>query len=191
MTKETTPRRARGGGNVRDIHAEVSPRIYVACLAAYNSGILHGAWIDAVQDVDEIRAEIAAILARSPIKFAEEYAIHDHEGFEGVTIREYASIENVARMAAFIDEHGALGAGLLAQFIGDMDQAEAAMQDCYHGQFWSLADYMEELTRESVTIPDALEYYINWEAMARDAELNGEFFTIQTAHDEVHVFSVR
>ena len=23
------------------------PRIYVACLAAYNNGILHGAWIEA------------------------------------------------------------------------------------------------------------------------------------------------
>jgi Antirestriction protein (ArdA) len=25
------------------------PRIYVACLAAYNNGYLHGAWIDAIQ----------------------------------------------------------------------------------------------------------------------------------------------
>ena len=32
----------------------------------------------------------AAMLARSRIEDAEEYAIHDHEGFEGVTIREYA-----------------------------------------------------------------------------------------------------
>lgn len=29
-------------------------RIYVACLAAYNNGILHGAWIDADQDVDDM-----------------------------------------------------------------------------------------------------------------------------------------
>lgn len=26
-----------------------TPRVYVACLAAYNSGFLHGAWIDAGQ----------------------------------------------------------------------------------------------------------------------------------------------
>ena len=25
------------------------PRIYVACLAAYNNGILHGAWIEATE----------------------------------------------------------------------------------------------------------------------------------------------
>lgn len=168
-----------------------NPRIYVACLAAYNNGYLHGAWIDADQDADDIRDEIAAMLARSPIKGAEDYAIHDYEGFEGVTIKEYAGIESVARMGAFIAEHGALGAGLLEQFIGDIDQAESTLQDCYHGQFTSLADYMEELTAESVTIPEALRYYVDWEAMARDAEMGGEFFTIETARDEVHIFSNR
>ena len=166
-------------------------RIYVACLAAYNSGYLHGAWIDADQDADQIRDEITAMLARSPVEDAEEYAIHDYEGFESVSISEYAGIDSVARMAAFIAEHGALGAGLLEQFSGDMDQAESTLEDCYHGQFASLADYMEELTTESVTIPEALRYYVDWDAMARDAEMGGDLFTIETAHGEVHVFSNR
>ncbi|KZE34497.1 antirestriction protein ArdA [Chelatococcus daeguensis] len=152
--------------------ADNNPRIYVACLAAYNNGYLHGAWIDADQDADE-------------------YAIHDYEGFEGVTIEEYASIDSVARMGAFIAERGALGAGLLEQFVGDIDQAESALQDCYHGQFASLADYMEELIAESITIPEALRYYVDWDAMARDAEMSGEFFMIEITRDEVHVFSNR
>lgn len=171
--------------------SDSNPRIYVACLAAYYNGYLHGAWIDSDQDADQIRDEIAAMLARSPVEGAEEYAIHDYEGFEGVSISEYAGIDNVARMAAFIAEHGAPGAGLLEHFGGDMDQAETALQDCYHGQFASLADYMEELTTESVTIPEALRYYVDWQAMARDAEMAGDLFTIETAHGEVHVFSNR
>ena len=168
-----------------------SLRIYVACLAAYNNGFLHGTWIDAGPDADQIRDEIAAMLARSPIEDAEEYAIHDYEGFEGVNISEYAGIDSVARMAAFIAEHGALGAGLLEQFSGDMDQAETALQDCYHGQFDSLAEYVEELTTESITIPEALRYYVDWQAMARDAEMSGDIFTIETAHGKIHVFSSR
>lgn len=171
--------------------SDSNPRIYVACLAAYNNGYLHGAWIDAGQDADQIREEIAAMLARSPVEDAEEYAIHDYEGFEGVSISEYAGIDSVALMAKFIAEHGALGAGLLEQFGGDMDQAESTLEDCYHGQFASLADYMEELTTESVTIPEALRYYVDWDAMARDAEMGGDLFTIETAHGEVHVFSSR
>jgi hypothetical protein len=30
---------------------------------------------------------------------------------------------------------------------------------------------------------------IDWQAMARDAELNGELFTVSTAYDVVHVFA--
>nr|WP_247876769.1 antirestriction protein ArdA [Ochrobactrum sp. CM-21-5] len=55
-----------------------------------------------------------------------------------------------------------------------------------------LADFMEDLTAESgTTIPEALRYYIDWKAMARDAKMNGEFFTVETAYDEVHVFSTQ
>jgi antirestriction protein len=56
-------------------------RIYVACLAAYNNGHLHGQWIDATQDSDSLHEEVRKILAASPIKNAEEWAIHDNEGF--------------------------------------------------------------------------------------------------------------
>lgn len=41
-------------------------RIYAACLASYNSGVLHGRWIDADSDVDTMQAEISAMLRESP-----------------------------------------------------------------------------------------------------------------------------
>ena len=50
--------------------------IYVADLAAYNNGKLHGVWIDATQDLDGIQEQINQMLADSPEGFAEEYAIH-------------------------------------------------------------------------------------------------------------------
>lgn len=59
-------------------------RIYVADLAAYNNGKLHGVWINATDDLDAIREQVNQMLAASPEGFAEEYAIHDHEGFGGV-----------------------------------------------------------------------------------------------------------
>lgn len=51
-------------------------RIYVACLAAYNSGNLHGVWIDATADIDDIQDQINSMLESSPVEDAEEYAIH-------------------------------------------------------------------------------------------------------------------
>ncbi len=174
---------------MKDTTYSTTPRIYVACLAAYNSGYLHGAWINAYNDADDIRAEIAAMLKTSPIAGAEEYAIHDYEGFEAVAIGEYAGIDKVAKIAAFLAEHGVLGGAVLDHFCGDMDEASEALSDRYHGKFSSLADYMEELTADTLTIPEQLRYYIDWQAMAHDAELDGDLFTIQTDHDTVHVFS--
>ena len=34
---------------MENAQANTKPRIYVACLAAYNNGILHGAWIEATE----------------------------------------------------------------------------------------------------------------------------------------------
>lgn len=163
-------------------------RIYVACLAAYNSGILHGAWIDADQEPGAIYDEIAGMLRASPIPEAEEWAIHDYEGFEGVRISEYAGIDGVAETAAFIAEHGKLGAELIGYF-GELGEAREAMADRYYGVYSDLADYVQEITEECQAIPENLRYYIDWKAMARDAELNGDVLTIQTAHDEIHVFA--
>ena len=64
-----------------------TPRIYVRCLTAYNSGKLHGKWIDANQNANSIREEIREVLHSSPEhdKFypCEEWAIHDYEDFGG------------------------------------------------------------------------------------------------------------
>jgi antirestriction protein len=164
------------------------PRIYAACLAAYNNGILHGEWIEA-QDAWSMWEATRDMLAKSPIPDAEEWAIHDHEGFSGVRIEEYTSFDRVAELATFIAEHGELAAELLDHYCGDLQEAREALTDRHLGEYPSLADYVQELTEETNTIPHALRYYVDYRAMARDAELNGDLFTIQTAHDAVHVFA--
>lgn len=164
------------------------PKIYVACLAAYNNGYLHGEWIDANQDAWTIYDEITKMLKGSPMPDAEEWAIHDYEGFEGVRLSEYAGIESVAEQAAFIVEHGMLGAELIAHF-GELEEARQAIEDRYHGAYSDLADYVQGINEECLTIPESLRFYIDWQAMARDAEMSGDVFTIQTAHDEIHVFA--
>ena len=167
---------------------KLEPRIYVACLAAYNNGWLHGAWIDVEDDADAVRDAINAMLKASPVSAAEEYAIHDHEGFGGVEIAEYAGVDKVVRIASFLRQRGSLGALVLEHFCGDLDAAAGALDEDYHGVFETLADCYQEMTEETLIIPEALRLYIDWEAMGRDARLNGEVFTVETAHDEVHVF---
>ena len=101
-----------------------APRIYVACLAAYNNGYLHGAWIDADQEPEAITEEVRAILAASPIPEAEEWAIHDHEGFEGAEVSEWSGFAEVSSLAGFIAEHGALGGAVLRDLASDLEEAQ-------------------------------------------------------------------
>lgn len=165
-----------------------TPRIYVACLAAYNNGILHGAWIDADQDAGEIYDEIQHMLKASPEADAEEWAIHDYEGFEGLSLSEWEGVADVAVKAEFIAEHGQLGAEVANYYGGDLDDARMALEDSYAGEYRSLADYAEELTEQTTQIPESLRFYIDYERMGRDMELSGDLFTIETGHEELHVF---
>ena len=176
------------GADFTTITAE-QPRIYVACLAAYNSGYLHGAWIDAVQEPWSIWDSITRMLAASPIAGAEEWAIHDHEGFGGARIAEYECIERVAGIAAFLVEHGALGAAVLDHCDSDLDEAVEAIADRYLGIYESLADYVRDLTEETTSIPEGLRFYIDWEAMARDAEIGGHLFGLADGEGNLHIFS--
>jgi antirestriction protein len=162
-------------------------QIYVACLAAYNNGILHGEWIDLNQPLDDVWRAICTMLNNSPIPNAEELAIHDYEGFEGYNLGEYESIQTAHALAQFILEHGKLGGLLLDHMNGDLNETENALQN-YMGEFRCLADYAEQLTQDTVKIPEHLAYYIDYEAMARDMDMSGDVFTLQTAFEEVHVF---
>ncbi|MRN66418.1 antirestriction protein ArdA [Brucella sp. 10RB9213] len=40
-------------------------RFYAACLASYNNGVLHGRWIEATSNIDEMQAEVSAMLRES------------------------------------------------------------------------------------------------------------------------------
>lgn len=163
-------------------------RIYVACLAAYNSGHLHGRWIDATQGVDHVWDETRAMLKASPMAEAEEHAIHDYEGFEGAPVEEYSSFETIVALAEFIEEHGTLGGKVLEHFSGDLEDAKTAFEN-YQGEHVSLAMYAQQLTEDcGPEIPDNIAFYIDYDAMGRDMEINGDIFTIETAYDEVHVF---
>lgn len=163
------------------------PRIYVADLAAYNNGKLHGVWIDAALELDDIQEAVAKMLKASPEGFAEEYAIHDYEGFGSYRVSEYEGLESVHEVACFIEEHEELGAELLAHF-SSIDEARTAIDENYAGCYESVADFAEELTEDSVQIPESLARYIDYNAMAYDMEVGGDIFTIEVGYREVHIF---
>lgn len=178
-------------------------RIYVACLASYNAGTLHGEWIDADQDADVIHEEIQTILRRSPhpnvmvdcpecencesegcsecggkgqVPSAEEWAIHDYEGFGDIKLGEGESIERVAEIAELLAEHGLAFAAYVDHVGADFGD-EQGFQDAYCGEWDTEVAYAENLFDECYAheIPENLRYYIDYEAFSRDLFMSDNY----------------
>lgn len=169
-----------------------TPRIYVASLSEYNAGILLGRWIDANQDAAEIHAEIQDMLAESNEAPAEEWAIHDYEGFGEWRPGEYESVETVAAVAGLIAEHGEVFAGLLSHFGGDLDDARRWIEDGARGCWRSLREFAEEFVGDTYSheikrLPEFIQYAIDYDQIGRDMEMGGDIFTIEL-DGMIHVF---
>ncbi len=119
-------------------------RIYVASLADYNAGRLHGTWIDAAQDSEQIQAEIATMLERSREPVAEEWAIHDYEGFHGILLSEYESMERASQIANGISEYGATFGAWISICNRD-DETIERFEEAFRGTFASREAYAEEI----------------------------------------------
>ena len=165
---------------------QTTPRIYVACLAAYNNGILHGQWIDANQSSEAIHAEIQDMLGQSPVLGAEEWAIHDFKGFEGLRLSEYEDMAKVSEIAGFIQKYGEAWA-LFAEHVGIEYATKEAFEEAYQGEWDSEEEFAENLAEETMEIPKHLEFYIDYEKFARDLFIN-DYFSADGEGCKVYVF---
>jgi antirestriction protein len=160
----------------------ITPRIYVASLSDYNNGELHGAWIDAAQDVEELEETVERLLAESRQPYAEEFAIFDYEDFGPFRIHEYESLSNVARLAQGIAEHGVAFAHF-ASIVESTDEDRLRhFDEAYAGHYEDLAEYGETVIEgcgftETLdeAVPELLAPYVrvDAEAFARDMEMGG------------------
>lgn len=154
----------------------IPPRIYVASLSDYNDGRLHGAWIEAAIEDDELYEQVEAMLARSPMPRAEEWAIHDFEGFCGVQLHEYDTLETIGRIARGIAEHGP-AFGAFVRLVGTEHAADDdRFEDAFLGHFASMADFARHVA-DDLGLEERLDrltgelrpyVVIDYEAFARD-----------------------
>lgn len=175
--------------------AQTTPAIYVASLADYNNGRLHGVWIDATLEPDEIREQINNMLLRSPVLKAEgetfgDWEIHDSEGFGSIGLDEIEDPEFVSGLAICIAAQGECfiawaeleGRVELAELV-DNGQLEARFQEAYLGEADDLNDYGEQLWNEmgwqalvESVLPEEIAKYtvIGAHGLANDMWMSGE-----------------
>lgn len=178
------------------------PRIYVASLSDYNAGVLHGRWIDATDDAEAIQEQIGEMLRASPITarygdIAEEWAIHDHEGFGELRLDENEALGTVAMIAAGINKHG-LAFAAWVDHVGERNtESIEQFEDRYQGKWESVEAYaghlLDELDAESVIsdAPEWLQPYLKLDiaGFARDLEIGGDIITAETPEGVVWVWS--
>lgn len=166
-------------------------RVYIACLAAYNNGIMHGEWVEVSGDVDELKAEIARILKDSPEEDAEEWAIHDSEGFGSYHVSEWADLEDLCDYVTTLSETShdvELIDGVICDRGCTAREAIAYIDDHYQGEYESLEHWAEQFLQEtdSISLSKDLQYYFDYERYGRDREMEGSIFTVQIG-SAVHV----
>jgi antirestriction protein len=139
-------------------------------------------------------ASIQQMLDRSQSEHAEEFAIHDHEGFGPWQPGEYESIATVSAVAQGLGEHGPAFAHWV-NLVGTTDPLQMAdFEDAFLGHWASIEDYAEDLFEATGVdlenlLPEPLSSYVHvdYEAMARDMEMSGDIMTSE-GEDGVYVF---
>jgi len=142
-------------------------RIYVACLHCYNSGRLHGHWIDLDgKDQDDVDEDIATLFKPLPSKDAdgnyqtpwmpcggEELMVHDHEGFDDYGFRlGEVSVWEAVKVSTFLEEfdEDRVGVALYALSVNaedtsdDFSAAREMVEDRFRGKCDSFKDYIME-----------------------------------------------
>lgn len=180
------------------------PRIYAACLASYNNGVLHGTWID-LTDPEDVQNEIAEMLRRSPHPnvmvdcpdcegSGDEPSVPDMlcAGCNGTgkvpSAEEWAAHDyddvpgswgecpDIEKLCEFVGLYEEHGEAYAA-FVDHFDETdEDSFQDRYSGEWRSAEEWAEDYI-ESTGQLDAnnpLASYFDYERYARDCAMGGD-----------------
>lgn len=171
------------------------PRIYVADLAAYNAGILHGSWIELEGlTVDDVQSSIYGLLEEGTRLYRhetcssqhEEWAIHDYDEFGPVKIEEYEDLTKVVQYAAWLLDEPDKFAAWLA-YNGKHCAEDFDPESVIATGEASLADYAAQMVEEGLygEVPETLRRYINYEDMARDMDIEGSYVVVNNQLFEI------
>lgn len=168
-------------------------KFYAADLAAYNNGQLHGVWIEATSDVEDMQEKVGAMLAASPVGDAEEWLVHDYDDeLKAIShLGETSDLQEIADiMEAVEDIENDYDDAILHILVAWVQEQtnptnwKSTLDDAFAGEWNDPEDYAADLCENSGYIekmPESLRGYVDYKAMARDMALGGEIDFICTS----------
>lgn len=128
---------------------------------------------------------------------AEEWAIHDYDGFGPLRLGEYEALSTIARIANGIAEHGPAFAAW-ADHVGLRETEQLAeFEDRYQGEWESAEAFAEDMLEQGGAqqiveqAPVWLQPYLSLNAagFAHDLQLGGDIITVDRPDGGVWVWS--
>lgn len=156
-------------------------KVYIANLGKYNEGILQGDWFTLPVDIEEMKEKIGIN------EQYEEWAIHDYEA--PFHIMEYSNLERLNEIAEEMaelseNEVEAVCALMDNMIANNWEEAFEMVEDgrvIFYHDCQNMADVAEQFMEETgqlEQLPDNLKYYIDYEKMGRDMEIEGTFIEL-------------
>ena len=167
-------------------------QIYIGDLAAYNNGILHGVWVNALDGIEVIQEEINNMLSASPAPGAEEYEVQDLSGFPSFCYSDYTSIDFLVEVAEFLDScdfKDSLINKVVEYCGGDLENAKNMIEENYSGSFDREVDFAYDLVDQMYSESELgpMANYIDYDAFAHDLLMAD--YTSFYDDGKYHVFS--
>lgn len=174
---------------------DMTPRVWIGCLAHYNNGSLVGEWFDA-ENADQItRAQVHGSQGRVAWD-CEELWVMDHEN---LPVSGEMSPYDAAQWAEALGEVDqdllpALYAWIQSGAHTTQGNTELPVTsdfiDNYRGEYTSFRDYVEELCQDAGMFENAPQVcvdYFDWDHYARDEELS--YLVLDAPSGNVFVFT--
>ena len=164
--------------------------IYVVCIESLKRGIIHGVWLDPRLEVEDMKMEIAAMLAASLFAGKTDWCITYFEApLPFRFLNSHTSLAQLHKIACFIEEFkaGNFGAKLLERYWGNVDEAKDTIFNQYMGDFENIAEFVKNYLARYTKTPKSVIDTVNTKKLWKDWQQD-KFFVIPTHPHGVQIF---
>ena len=164
--------------------------IYVVCIESLKRGIIHGVWIDPRLEVEDMKIEIAAMLAASLFAGKTNWCITYFEA--PILLRflnSHKTLSELHEIACFIEEFkaGNFGAKMLDRYWGNIDEAKDTIFNQYMGDFKNIAEFVKTYLKAHTQTPQCVIDAVNTKKLWQEWQQD-KFFMIPTHPHDIQIF---
>jgi antirestriction protein len=165
-----------------------APRIYVGTYAKYNDGNIAGAWLDLADYSDREEFDQACRELHKD-EHDPEFMFQDWEGIPYDMVSECHINDEVFNLAQMSEDDRELLDVYRTHVNQDGDLSEA--KEAYYGTFNSKADAAWEFHDQTgglASVPDFYRAHIDWDGIAREMELSGDWEFVEVGFEDCRLF---